>query len=627
MQCIEIHVCNAFNLFHTQPHEMSQEMLIVVALLVGSLSLFALEKFPVELVALGVLATLLLTGVLVPKEAFAVLSNEAPLTVAALFILSDLLLRSGGIAGLSGFMTALTAKSQSLALLVLISIAAAASAFVNNTPVVAIFIPVVIQMTRENGIGPSRFLIPLSYAALLGGCCTLIGTSTNLVVHGIAVANRLPGFQMFEIALIGLPLLFICGALVMVLAPKFLPERQTVASLLTVEQRKARIFQLLVDRDSPLIGKHLADCDFLRSSGVILLEVRRKAERIRSGFDSVVIEPFDRLTIVARDTKEVEGDPEHPEIYFNGTAAAAFGLEVLSTIPGGVTEGVIGPMSSFAGRSLRELRLRSTHALHVLAVHRKSQNLLDRFLDVDLHVGDTLLIIGADTSIQQLSERGDLVLADEPSTQLTTPQTRDRARAWIIWATLIVVVLLPTLHVLPISTSAFIACVFLGFLGILKTNEAMRAVDWPVMLTIYGMLALGVAVEKTGLDQLVAGHLITWASGSFGTNLAPWVLLALFTFSTIFLTEIISNNAAAAVMAPLAIGVAEHLAVSAQPFLIAVTIGASLAFAVPMGYQTHLMVYGVGGYRFSDFLRIGLLLDLIVWGVTTLLVPLIWPFR
>lgn len=606
---------------------MTPEMLIVVALLAGSLALFIWEKFPVELVALAVLSTLLLTGVLGPSEGFAVLSNEAPLTVAALFILSDLLLRSGGISGLTGFMTRLTAKSQTLALLVLIAAAAGSSAFINNTPVVAIFIPVVIHMTRENGIGPSRFLIPLSYAALLGGCCTLIGTSTNLVVHGIAVANGLPGFQMFEIGGIGLPLLIICGGLVMLLAPKLLPDRQTVASLLTVEQRRARIFQLLVERDSPLIGKRLEECAFLKSGGVILLEVRRRAERIRSGFNTVVIEPFDRLTLVAKDIREVEGDPEHPEIRFGGVPAAEFGLEVLSSIPGGVAEGVISPASSFAGRTLRELRLRSTHAVHVLAVHRKSQNLLDRFLDVDLHTGDTLLLIGSDASIRQLAERGDLVLADEPAAAPAAPQAGAFWRAAVVWAALAAVVLLPTFRILPISTASFVACVVLGFLGILKTGEALRAVDWPVMLTIYGMLGLGIAVEKTGLDQFVAGHLIGWVSGAFGAGLAPWALLGMFTLTTIVLTEIISNNAAAAVMAPLAIGVAEQLGVSAQPFLIAVTVGASLAFAVPMGYQTHLMVYGVGGYRFSDFLRIGLLLDVIVWIATTLLVPLIWPFN
>lgn len=605
---------------------MTPEMLIVTALLVGSLALFVWEKFPVELVALGVFSVLLLAGVLAPGEAFSVLANEAPLTVAALFILSDLLLRSGGVSGLAGFMTRLTARSRTLALMALILMAAGASAFINNTPVVAVFIPVVVHMTRENGIGPSRFLIPLSYAALLGGCCTLIGTSTNLVVHGIAVSNGLPGFQMFEIGAIGLPLLLLCGGLVMLLAPKLLPERQTVASLLTAEQRRARIFQLLVERDSPLIGRRLAECEFLRSPGVILLEVRRKAERIRSGFDSVVIEPFDRLTLVAGAIRETPGDPEHPEILFRDQPASDLGLEVLSPIPGGVAEGVVGPMSSFAGRTIRELRLRSAHAVHVLAVHRKSQNLLDRFLDVELHVGDTLLIIGSDASIRHLAERGDLVLADEPPPGPAVAQTGTRWRAAVVWAALALVVLLPTLKLLPISTAAFVACVALGFLGILKTNDALRAVDWPVMLTIYGMLGLGLAVEKTGLDQFAARHLIGWASASFGAGLAPWALLAAFTLVTIVLTEIISNNAAAAVMAPLAIGVAEQLGVSAQPFLIAVTVGASLAFAVPMGYQTHLMVYGVGGYRFGDFLRIGLLLDVVVCVVTTLLVPVLWPF-
>ncbi|MFQ3578049.1 MAG: SLC13 family permease [Verrucomicrobiia bacterium] len=605
---------------------MTFSMVLVLVLLVVALGLFIWEKFAVELIALGILCVLVLTGILTAREAFAVFGDEAPLTVAAMFVLSGLLLHTGGVAGLTEKMTRLTAESPAKALAVLFIVAGGASAFINNTPVVAILIPVVIHMTRENGLSSSRFLIPLSYAALLGGCCTLIGTSTNLVVHGIATRAGLPGFHMFELGQMGLPLLVVCGVLVLWLAPTLLPARQTVASLLTAEQRRSRIYQLLVARHSPLVRKRLLDCGFMKAPGVVLLEVRRKAERITTDWTKLKLEPFDRLTIVASKVLQSESDPEQPTLFLGAQKASDLGLEILSAIPGGVAEAVIGPRSPLAGKTLRQLRLRSEFAVQVIAVHRKGQNLQDRFMDLALHVGDTLLILGSDAARERLQTRGDLVIADVFTPHKAEVETTPRWQTWTVWITIAAVVFLPTLGILPISSASVTACVLLALLGIVKTDRAIQSIDWGVMLTIYGMLALGVAVEKVGLDEWVATKLVLLSSGIVGPELTPWILLSAFTFVTIVLTEIISNNAAAAVMAPLAIGLAAELGVSAQPFLVAVALGASLAFAIPMGYQTHLMVYGVGGYRFTDFLRLGLPLDVIVWLGISLFVPLLWRF-
>ncbi len=608
---------------------MTFSMYIVATLLVVALALFIWERLPVELVALSVFCVLLITGVLTPVEAFAVFSNEAPLTVAAMFVLSDLLLKTGGTAGLSNLLAAAATRSQTLALGVMMLLAAFASAFVNNTPVVAIFIPVVVHMAREAGVSSSRFLIPLSYAALLGGCCTLVGTSTNLVVHGVAKSQGLPGFGMFEVSLIGVPLLIICGGIVLLLAPHLMPNRQTVASMLSPEQRRSRIFQLLVERDSPLDGQRLLDCAFMHVRGVTLLEVRRRAERITSGWEDVVLRPFDRLTIVP--SKVVAGNEpsEEPRLFLGNENVDDLRLELLSTIPGGVAEGVVGPRSHFAGRTLRSLRLRSEFAVHTIAVHRKGVNLQDQFLDIPLHVGDTLLVLGSDASLQRLNDSGHLLLADEPvEAGGGAPHPPDAAKRHqaLVWMALGAVIITSSIGLIPISTGALTACILLALLGVSKTDAAIRSIDWSVMLTIYGMLGLGVAVQKSGLDGMVARTLVEGCRAWASPELLPWILLGAFGFVTILLTELISNNAAAAVNAPLAIGLANYLGVSPTPFLMAVMMGASLAFAVPMGYQTHLMVYGVGGDRFTDFLRIGLLLDFVVWIAITLLVPLIWPF-
>jgi len=604
---------------------MTWEMILVLILLAGCLVAFSFEKIPTDAVALGAFCLLLFTGILSPKEAFSVFSNEAPLTVAAMFILSHLLVATGGVGKLAEMLSWVAKKGVSPAILVMMILAASVSAFINNTPVVAVFIPVIMAVARDQGMSPSKFLIPLSYASLLGGCCTLIGTSTNLVVHGVAVAEGHPGFGMFELGKVGLPIAVIGIAYTAIFAKRVLPDRGTVSSILAPEERGAQIYQIMIDRGSPLIGRPVLD--FLRQSGgAKLLELRRQAMTIRAELDEQRLQQYDRLTIVVNRENVVRNAGQPDSLKFGEASDLELGIETLSRVKGGLYEGVVTPQSPLIGRTLREFRFRQRHGGLVLAVHRRGHNLKGRFADTPLRVGDTLLLVCPAHAEEQLTEEGELAF-NEPETLEDKPKPKASWHRAAVWAAIAAVVIVSTFNWAPISGAAIAACALLVLARITDARSAYRAIDWTIVMLIFGMLALGEAFSKTGLASLIANSAVTFTMSAVPQTVAPYVLLSAFIFITLILTEVMSNNATAILAAPLAIKTATALGVSTQPFLIGVTLAASLAFACPMGYQTHMMVYGPGGYRFLDFFKIGVPLNLIAWITASLLIPYFWPMH
>jgi len=608
--------------------EFTFPMALCLALTVGAVVLFVWEKVPADVTALAILSVLLLSGVLAPKDAFSVFSNEAPLTVAAMFILSAALLKTGGMDMLAGLLGRSAGPSELRSLAVIFIIAGVSSAFINNTPVVAVLMPVILRHARNTGIPASQLLMPLSFAAVMGGSCTLIGTSTNLVVHGMSQARGLPGFSMFELAWIGVPL-FAAGAVyTMIFAPRLLPRRETLTTLLPPEERKPTILQIIIPRGSPLIGRKLIETPWLAEqgpAGIRILEMRRSGARLVDDLREVTFRELDRLTL-AFGSKAVVRDGAAYHLRIGGEDERALGVEILTPVEGRILEAVVAPNSEWIGRSLREIRPRTVLGVQVLAVHRNGRNLTRNFADSVLHAGDTLLLLGATPAVEEASrDDTNLILLEEHQEPDLGTHPAPWA-GWAAWGSVAAVVLLATLGILPISVAALAACVLLMLLGVIEPKEAYRSIDWPILMIIFGTMSLGLAMEHTGAARWLAELAASALEYTLDPRWLPLAMLVFFIIGTSIFTEFASNNGAAALMVPLALESARHLEVSPMPFLIAVTVSASAAFATPIGYQTNTMVYGAGGYTFRDFLRMGIPLNLLCWILQILIIPQVWKF-
>ncbi len=598
---------------------MNWEIAFILILMLVALGLFVWEKISADVVALGLVVVLLASGILTSKEAFSVFSNPAPLAVAALFVLCEALVRSGGLDALSKFTTSAGKLPYAVVILLLVFVVGGISAFVNNTPVVVVFLPVVLALARNMKLAPSKLLIPLSYAAVLGGTITLIGTSTNLVTNGYITSQGLPGFGMFEMAWIGVPITIVGAIYMAVFGKRLLPDREMLTSILSEDERREYITDAFVQPDSPHIGKTLVDAGLTSKRGIRVLELVRDGVAFPHDPQSTTLEAGDRLMLSCRlsgiaTTRQMKG--------VDLTTELNLGLEQIAAHEGSLVEAVIPPHSPLVGQSIRELNFRHRYRLVALALHREGKNVRDQLAYLPLAAGDVLLRMGTDTAIDALRGGEDLVLFD----RLRRPSRSAPWKLMLTIAAIATTVTLAALEWVPIEVGALTAAVVLCASGCLKTKDAYNSIEWPVLFLIYGMLAFGLAMEKTGTDDWMAQHLVDWVRAYAAPEHQAMWLLAGFYLLAMVLTEILSNNAVAALMAPLAIGVAQQLGVDSRPFLIALTVAASAAFATPIGYQTNTYVYGVGGYRFMDFVKIGVPLNLMCFGVAMLVIPHVWPF-
>ncbi|MEO5712301.1 MAG: SLC13 family permease [Luteolibacter sp.] len=592
-------------------------MLITFAVLAGVFALFVKEWLPSDLVALGGMCVLLVTGILSEKDLGKVFSNAAPMTIGAMFVLAEALSRTGVIDLIALRFEKWAGRSMSRAILIMALIVMPLSAFMNNTPVVIVFLPVLMSFARTTGLKASKLLIPLSFLSILGGTITLIGTSTNLLVSGLAKQQGQPEFGIFEIS--GLGVIYAVAGLIYLffIGRHLIPVRETVSSLLDSEDTRKFSSAVEIPPDSPFIGKNLLENPlFSDGKRTIVHEVIREGLRVEdTPLDAIKFEPYDVLWFRATAVQlaEIQGSPGVMTFHKNlaGSDGEMVSPHVVKTV-----EAIIGPQSPLIGKSVRQSNLRRRYGIVVAAVHRKGVNLREGYQDVRLAFGDTLLLEGSVDNLTRLNQEGSFLSLNE-----TFIRPRLKSRMGVAIGILAAVVLVSATNLLPITVAAMVGAVLVVLTGCLELRDAYKSIEWNVLFLIYGMLGIGLAMEKTGGAEWIAMG-VTHVLAQYG----PLAILAAIYLLAALLTELVTNNAVAILMTPIAISIAASMHVDPRAFLVAVMFGASASFITPVGYQTNTYVYGAGGYKFGDFIKVGLPLSVVLWGAAVLLIPLFWPF-
>ena len=586
-------------------------MWIVLGVLAATFILIVAGKLRAELAALGACCLLVVTGVMGAADVFTVFGNEAIVTVGAMFVLSAALERTGVIAMASRFVQMLPVRSERAVLFLLLPPVLAVSAFVNNTPVVVVFLPIIVTLAKHRELAASRLLMPLSFASILGGSTTLIGTSTNLVASSAGERLGLAPIGMFELAPMALVLAGVGLAYLLLFAPRLLPRRDTMTSLLEGASERQYLTEAFVPDGSPLIGRTANKA----LSGALqkgrLLEVIRHGQVYDERPGTLPLQAGDRLRVNV-DAAAVAAITERRDLAVDsgGDTLLALGR----TEENRIVECVVGPRSRLAGHTLAEADLRRRFEIVVLALHRRGVNLREHLDVIRLDAGDVLLVEADEATISQLRQGDDLLVLAGGQRKLRLD------KRWLAAAAVAGVVAASAMQLVPVAVAALVAAVLVIACGCVDSEEAYQAIDWPVLFLIAGMLGMGLALEKTHTAELLA-HFTVERTAALG----PVVTLSLVILAASVATNFLSNNAVAALLVPLAVETAHQLQTNPRAFLVAVAMGASACFATPLGYQTNTLVYGAGGYRFGDFLRLGLPLNLLHWLIASALIPVFWP--
>ncbi len=579
--------------------------LLVVAL---SILVIAREIVSPDVMLFTALVFLMAAEVVAPEVALAAFGNPAVATVAALFVVAAGMRATGllesasrvildGAGGVRGALFRLTASTSTL------------SAFISNTPIVAMGVPTVISWSDRHRVSPSRLLIPLSYASILGGICTLIGTSTNLVSHGLLQQRGMPGFGFFELTAVGVPCAIAGGVYLVFVAPRILKDRVPIRTV--GDDVRRYLLEMKLSDPSPLVGRTIEEAGLRHLPGLFLVRVERSTGLISPVGPDVRLFSGDLLTFAGVvdtivDLRKYPGLT--PTASDRPPEARSWELH----------EAVVSPGSPLVGSNIRDANFRGRYNAAVIAVHRHGERIEGRIGDIGLRPGDTLLIEAAPAFSRAYRDSGDFYLVSRVGDS-AGPKREYGLRALLILSAMVV---LAAFDVLPIVVCALAAGIAMVAAGCLSVGEAKRSIDWSVLLTIGSALGIASALEASGAAAFLA-HGVTGAGRSFGSL---GVLAAAF-IGAMLLTEMVSNTAAAAIMFPVALSAAASLGLDPRPFVVGITVAASLSFSTPIGYQTNLIVYGPGGYRFTDFARVGVPLQLLLAAISMFLIPLIWPLN
>ncbi|WP_108815276.1 SLC13 family permease [Loktanella sp. Alg231-35] len=583
----------------------TQSAVLTMVVVVAMFLMFLREVFPTEVVAMVGVSVLLATGVLPYEDAVTALANPAPWTIAAMFIIVGALVRTGALNAMTQIAERQAKVSPARAIGGGLLFVAVASAIMNNTPLVVVMIPVFVQLARTLGTSASKLLIPLSYAAIVGGTMTLLGTSTNLLVDGVARASGMRPFGILEIFPIGIVVVLWTFTYLYFMAPRLLPDRQSMATMLSDRSKKKFFSEAVIPPDSNLIGREVTGVQLFKRDGVRLIDVVRGDTSLRRNLSGVVLQVGDRVVLRTEMTEllSLQGNKELRRV------------DQLSAVETTTVEVLITPNCKMVSRRLGSLRLRRRYAVYPLAVHRRDANISKQIEDVIVRVGDTLLLEGAPQDIQRLAE--DMNLGDVSA---LSQRAFRRNRAPVALGVLLGVVVLAALGVAPILMLAMIGVTLVLVTGCIDADEAFSFVDGRLLALIFAMLGVGSALQSSGAVGMIADTL-----SPVMLVLPPFfIVLSVYLLSSI-LTELVSNNAVAVVMTPIAIGLAAALGVDPRPLVVAVMIAASASFATPIGYQTNTLVFGPGGYKFTDFLKFGIPLNLSLAPIVSFVIPFIWP--
>ncbi len=588
---------------------MTWEITVVYVMLALTVVLFVTDRVRTDIVGLLIMVALGLLGILQPKELLLGFSNEALVTIAAMFVLSAALMRSGLVAALGGKLTDFSRGSPLRFMVFSLATVCFMSAFINNTPVVVVFIPAVLTVCARIGASPSKFLMPISFASMLGGSCTLIGTSSNILIASYAGEVDFE-IGMFEFAGVGLAIVVVGMAYLLAFSWRMLPNHTTIASTLSADDAKEYITQVRIGVDSDFIGKKLAETP-LAGAGMKVAELIR-GDRVQRLDKGMPLELNDILLVRGDLNRILELDRQHsisisPDLQEDAAEVKRVEMTLF--------ELMVAPESPFIGQSCRDLGLRKQFDVSVFALQRRGRHHQRDIADLELRMGDILLVRGTTESLENLRSRNEFILLEGVHDKVI-----ESHKAPLALGTILAVVVLAAASIAPISVLALGGAAFLVLTKVLTARDAYRAIDWPVLVLIAGMIALGNAMDKTGALDLAANEMHA-VIGEWGKHATLWV----FYFMAAALSLLILNKPAAVLCAPLGIELAAKLGCNPEPFIMAVAFAASTAMATPMGYQTNLLVYGPGGYTYKDFVTFGMPLNIGVGVLACLLIPLFWP--
>ena len=598
---------------------MTLEIAIVLGVITLMFILFVMELFPLDVTALSILAVVLVLGYISPEEAISGFANPAVITIALLFVLSHALQKSGILEYMVIRLNKLTERSRFLGLFVFLISVALASAFVNNTAIVAIFIPLTIRLAQKYNLSPSKLLMPLSYIAIIGGTLTLVGTSTNLLVNSIYVntISSSPPLGMFEFAKFGLVMLVIGMAYLLIAVPFLIPSRTVTSSLTKSYHMGGYLTELKVSAESPLVGRTCKERAVNKNYDITVLDILRDGKLISKNIRDTFIHPEDilfvrgslenflRMKEVEKVTMLTDEKLTQDELIHDDNT---------------LVECLITNQTDLVGKSLMEINFRRRFGSFILAIRREGEILRKKIAHVVLQAFDTLLIYGPIEKIKELSDSGDFIVLGKIEATL-----QKHKYWWVSVAVILGTVILAALGIVPILKGALIGAIFLLAIRVITANEAYQSINWQVIVLIAALIPLGIVIQKSGTAFWI-GTVLNDIANAFNPLVRPTIMLSLVYLVTIILTEMTSNAATAIIMTPIAISAAQQMGLDPRTFVFAVCFAASASFITPIGYQTNLMVYGPGGYKFTDYVRVGLPLAIVLWCIATWLIPILWPF-